>query len=98
MIGRTATLSKDINHSVDSAWALDCTTWAGMPAFSIVNDDAAFACLETAKEVYLTFENPLCRVRKRTATTPPTAMPGYSPASDHIVTERRVTAGASDLV
>ncbi|WP_029502406.1 hypothetical protein [Lachnoclostridium phytofermentans] len=38
----------------DEAWALDCTTWAGMLAFSIVHDGTAKDCLATAKEVYLT--------------------------------------------
>lgn len=38
----------------DEAWALDCTTWAGMLVFSIVNSETAKACLKTAREVYLT--------------------------------------------
>ena len=38
----------------DVAWALDCTTWAGMLIFSVVHSDTAKKCLETAREVYLT--------------------------------------------
>lgn len=38
----------------DTAWALDCTTWAGALVFSVVNKETSFACLNTAKEVYLT--------------------------------------------
>lgn len=40
--------------SPDGAWALDCTTWAGTMAFSIVNKNCALACIDTAREVYLT--------------------------------------------
>ena len=38
----------------DEAWALDCTTWAGMLIFSVVHSDCAKTCLDTACEVYLT--------------------------------------------
>ena len=38
----------------DQAWALDCTTWAGSLAFSIVCSDAVKSCFDTAKKVYLT--------------------------------------------
>lgn len=38
----------------DEAWALDCTTWAGMLIFSVVHSDYAKTCLNTACEVYLT--------------------------------------------
>lgn len=38
----------------DTAWALDCTTWAGALVFSVVNKETSFACLNTAKQVYLT--------------------------------------------
>ena len=38
----------------DTAWALDCTTWAGALVFSVVNKETSIACLNTAKEVYLT--------------------------------------------
>lgn len=44
-----------INSGVpDKAWALDCTTWAGTLIFSVVNDDTAKACFNTASSVYLT--------------------------------------------
>ena len=43
----------------DKAWALDCTTWAGMLISSVVHSETAKACLATAKEVYLTENQPL---------------------------------------
>lgn len=43
----------------DVAWALDCTTWAGMLIFSVVHSDTAKRCLETARNVYLTENKPL---------------------------------------
>lgn len=44
-----------INSGIpDQAWALDCTTWAGTLIFSVVNDDTAKACFNTASSVYLT--------------------------------------------
>lgn len=38
----------------DKAWALDCTTWAGMLIFSVVNSECAKKCMATAHETYLT--------------------------------------------
>lgn len=38
----------------DEAWALDCTTWAGMLIFSVVNSECSRKCIETALDVYLT--------------------------------------------
>ena len=43
-----------IGRKPDEAWALDCTTWAGMLIFSVVHSDCAKTCLDTACEVYLT--------------------------------------------
>lgn len=43
----------------DEAWALDCTTWAGMLISSVLHSGTAKACLATAKEVYLTEGKPI---------------------------------------
>ena len=45
----------------DSAWALDCTTWAGSLVFSVVQDDASKACFSTARSVYLTEEKQIVK-------------------------------------
>ena len=87
-----------IHRSVDGAWALDCTTWAGMLAFSIVNDDAAFACLETAKDVYLTSGKPIVQSTEKdyynTAYSDAGTFSGFKPYSDRTPDY----AGAPDLV
>jgi len=43
-------ISKD---GIDTAWALDCTTWAGSTSLSILSVATADACRITANEVYL---------------------------------------------
>jgi len=43
-----------ISAAPDNAWALDCTTWAGMTAFSILNKECSFACEDAAKDEFLT--------------------------------------------
>ena len=43
-----------ISAEPDKGWALDCTTWAGLTAFSILNKECSFACEEAAKDEYLT--------------------------------------------
>lgn len=48
-------------ESVDEAWALDCTTWAGMILLSITNSEYSKGCLETAEEAYLTTEKSIIR-------------------------------------
>ena len=45
----------------DEAWALDCTTWAGMLIFSVVHSDCAKTCLDTACEVYLTTDKEIVK-------------------------------------
>lgn len=87
-----------INKSVDGAWALDCTTWAGMLAFSIVNNDASFSCLDTAKEVYLTSGKSIVRSTEKdyynTAYSGAGTFSGFKPYSD----KTPDYAGAPDLV
>ena len=43
----------------DQAWALDCTTWAGMLISSVVHSSTAKGCLATAKETYLVEDKPI---------------------------------------
>ena len=45
-----------ISAEPDKGWALDCTTWAGITAFSILNKECSFACEDAAKDEYLTEE------------------------------------------
>ncbi|MFC0559690.1 hypothetical protein [Halalkalibacter alkalisediminis] len=43
--------------ALDKAWALDCTTWAGMACLSFSDVNTADTCMNTANEVYLTSDN-----------------------------------------
>lgn len=82
----------------DEAWALDCTTWAGMLVFSIVHDATAKACLQTAKEVYLTTGKSTVQSQEmdyyNTAYSSTETFSGFKPYSDKTADY----AGAPDLV
>lgn len=88
-----------INGGVpDSAWALDCTTWAGSLIFSVVNDDTAKACMQTAKEVYLTEGKSIVQSTAKdyynTAYSSINTFSGFKPYSDRTSDY----AGAPDIV
>ena len=82
----------------DVAWALDCTTWAGMLVFSIVHDTTAKACMQTAKEVYLTTGKSIVQSQEmdyyNTAYSSAETFSGFKPYSDKTADY----AGAPDLV
>ena len=55
-----------INSGVpDQAWALDCTTWAGMLISSVVHSSTAKGCLATAKETYLVEDKPIVQSKEK---------------------------------
>lgn len=82
----------------DVAWALDCTTWAGMLVFSIVNSETAKACLKTAKEVYLTTGKSIVQSTEKeyynTTYSSSETFSGFKPYSDKTADY----AGAPDIV
>lgn len=86
------------NEVPDGAWALDCTTWAGMLIFSVVHSDCAKACLETAREVYRTESKEIVQSNEsnyyNTTYTSDRTFSGFKPYSDKTADY----AGAPDLV
>lgn len=82
----------------DVAWALDCTTWAGMLITSVIHSDCARTCLATAKEVYLTEDKAIVQSSVKEhynqAYSSESTFSGFKPYSDR--TEDY--AGAPDLV
>ncbi len=82
----------------DTAWALDCTTWAGMLIFSVVNSDCSKTCMATAREVYLTEGKEIVQSSdndyyNQTYSSPDT-FSGFKPYSDKTADYE----GAPDLV
>lgn len=84
--------------SIDKGWALDCTTWAGMLIFSILNTDEAKKCLETAKTVYLTKNKSIIQSTEKdyynTTYSGEETFNGFKPYSD----KTPDYAGAPDIV
>src|SRR5699024_1656317 len=82
----------------DVAWALDCTTWAGMLIFSVVHSDCARTCLNTAREVYLAEDKPIVQSQDtdyyNQAYSSAGTFSGFMPYSDRTADY----AGAPDLV
>ena len=82
----------------DSAWALDCTTWAGNLIFSVINKECSISCLETAKEVYLTKNKSIVQSTNKnyynTAYSSSQTFSGFKPYSDRTPDY----AGAPDIV
>lgn len=88
-----------INGGVpDKAWALDCTTWAGTLIFSVVHSSTAEACLETAKNVYLTKNKKIIQSREKDyynmAYSDDETFSGFKPYSDKTADYK----GAPDIV
>ena len=88
-----------INSGIpDSAWALDCTTWAGSLIFSVVNKECSKACLETAKKVYFTGNRKIVKSTEEdhynTTYSSSNSFSGFRPYSD--ITPDY--AGAPDIV
>ncbi len=82
----------------DEAWALDCTTWAGMLIFSVVHSDCAKTCLDTAYEVYLTTDKKIVMSSEtdyyNMTYSSDGTFSGFKPYSDRTVDY----AGAPDIV
>lgn len=82
----------------DTAWALDCTTWAGTLIFSVVHADCARTCMNTAKEVYLTTEKSIMQSDEKShynqTYSDVGTFSGFKPYSDKTADY----AGAPDLV
>lgn len=82
----------------DPAWALDCTTWAGTQALSIINAYYADGCLETSLSVYYTTGRSLVRStemnRYNQKYSSGTTFSGFKPYSDRTPDYE----GAPDLV
>lgn len=82
----------------DKAWALDCTTWAGILIFSVVHSSTAEACLETARSVYLTKDKKIIQSREKdyynTAYSDDETFSGFKPYSDKTADYK----GAPDIV
>jgi hypothetical protein len=82
----------------DQAWALDCTTWAGSLAFSIVCSDAVKSCFDTAKNVYLTQGKSIITSSEKdyynTVYSSNETFSGFKPYSD----KTSAYAGAPDIV
>ena len=82
----------------DEAWALDCTTWAGMLIFSVVHSNCAKTCLETARSVYLTEEKEIVQSNAadyyNMTYSADRTFSGFKPYSDRTADY----AGAPDLV
>lgn len=82
----------------DSAWALDCTTWAGNIIFSVLNKETAKACFKTAKEVFLTEGKMIIQSRSKdyynTTYSSSDKFSGFKPYSD----KTRDYEGAPDIV
>lgn len=88
-----------INGGVpDSAWALDCTTWAGNLIFSVINKECPISCIKTAREVYLTKNKSIVQSTKKdyynTAYSSNSTFSGFKPYSD----KTPDYAGAPDIV
>lgn len=82
----------------DEAWALDCTTWAGMLIFSVVHSDCAKTCLDTACKVYLTTDKKIVMSSEtdyyNMTYSSDGTFSGFKPYSDRTVDY----AGAPDIV
>lgn len=82
----------------DSAWALDCTTWAGSLIFSVIHSDTARDCADTASIFYSVRDVEIEQSREKdyynTAYSSDETFSGFKPYSD--VTEDY--AGAPELV
>lgn len=77
----------------DVAWALDCTTWAGMLIFSVVHSDCARTCLNTAREVYLAEDKPIVQSQDTDYYNQAYSSAGTFPALCRTVTGLRITPG-----
>lgn len=73
-------------EGIDTAWALDCTTWAGKLALGIVNELIPSRCLTTAREAYkisgVAIEQSTETLRYNTRYSSPHLFTGYKPYSD----------------
>ena len=80
------------------AWALDCTTWAGMLITSVIHSDCARTCLATAKEVYLAEDKAIVQSSVKEyynqAYSSESTFSGFKPYSD----KTEDYAGSPDLV
>ncbi|MCM1222678.1 MAG: hypothetical protein NC548_50280 [Lachnospiraceae bacterium] len=82
----------------DQAWALDCTTWAGMLIFSVVHRECASKCLETAREVFFAEDKPIVQSEEKDyfnqSYSSQRTFSGFKPYSDRTADY----AGAPDIV
>ncbi len=82
----------------DEAWALDCTTWAGIMILSVVHSDCSKNCMATARDVYLTEDKEILQSSESAhynmTYSSERTFAGFKPYSDRTADY----AGAPDLV